>query len=359
MRILKEAEGMRKRGHEIIFAIAKGGGLVQKARDKGFLVYELNFKKVAWIHTIFSLFFLLHRHDVDIVNTHSSLDAWAAGMAARMAKKKIIRTRHLSTAIRKGLNSVFLYQFLCDFVVTTSSSIIGPICEQAGISPKTCRCIPTGINPKEIAPTDDEVQEFRKKWGLSEKDCLVGTVCFVRSWKGIQDFLEAAHLLRHVEDLKWIIVGGGYLQEHKEMAKKKGFCGSVIFTGHLDNPFAAIGALDIFALLSTASEGISQASLQAGFLQKPLITTPIGGLPEVCIEGKTGLQVPVFSAKKVVEAVLLLKENAEKRREMGLYAKQLVMEKFTQEEMLDNMEAVYRTLLPNIVRSQSDAISGS
>src|SRR3989338_3572964 len=112
-----------------------------------------------------------------------------------------------------------------------------------------------------------------------DEDFLVGTACFVRSWKGIFDFLKAAHSLREEKHLKWIIVGGGYLREYKRVAEEMGLSSAVIFTGHLDAPYAALAAMDLFALLSTANEGISQAALQAAYLKRPLITTPIGGLP--------------------------------------------------------------------------------
>ncbi len=117
----------------------------------------------------------------------------------------------------------------------------------------------------------------------------------------------------------------------------------VTFTGHLDRPFAAIGALDIFALLSTAHEGISQASLQAAYLKKPLITTTVGGLPEVCLDNLTGIQVPPSSPEKVAEAVLRLATDQKLRESYGAAARQLVEDKFTLQHTLDQMEEVLRT----------------
>ncbi|HSX12722.1 MAG TPA: glycosyltransferase family 4 protein, partial [Rhabdochlamydiaceae bacterium] len=73
IRILKEAEGMRKQGHEIILAVAKGGGLVARARQKGFLVYELEFKKQVAFLTLWRLLRIFSKHQIDIVNTHSSM----------------------------------------------------------------------------------------------------------------------------------------------------------------------------------------------------------------------------------------------------------------------------------------------
>jgi hypothetical protein len=101
IRILREAEGMRQRGHEVFFAVAKGGGLVENARKKGFVVHEINFKKHFSPLCLFQLMNIIIKHEVDIVNTHSSLDAWLGGIAARICRRKIVRTRHLSTPIQR------------------------------------------------------------------------------------------------------------------------------------------------------------------------------------------------------------------------------------------------------------------
>lgn len=341
IRILKESEGMRKRGHQVIMAVAKGGKLVAKARSEGFLVYELNFKKHAAVMTLWKLLAIIKKHEIDIVNTHSSLDAWMGGIAGKIAGKKVIRTRHLSTPIRKGLNSILLYGKLSDLIVTTSSSIIPKIIAQAKIAPEKCHCIPTGVNPEELIIDAEKVKKFRQQLGLNEDDCLVGTACFVRSWKGIPDLMKAAHLLRAVKNLKWVIVGGGYVEDYKGLANQLNLKGILHFTGHLDMPFNAIAAMDIFTLLSTAHEGISQASLQAAYLQKPLITTTIGGLPEVCIEGETGFLVPPSSPEEVAKAVLKLFHEPELRQQFGRNARALVESKFTMQHTLDRMAAIY------------------
>lgn len=342
IRILREAEGMTKRGHTIIMAVAKGGGLVAKAREKGFIVYELNYRRHAPFCSLFQLLKIIRRHRIDIVNTHSSLDSWIGGIAARLARKKIIRTRHLSTPIRKGLNSRLLYGKLADRIATTSSSIIPMIVSQAKIPLHCCRCIPTGVDPDQIIVNQDNVKNFRQALGLSDGDCLVGTACFVRSWKGIPDLMKAAHLLRDHKNLKWVIVGGGYVEDYKGLAEELNLKGILHFTGHLNTPFEAIAAMDIFLLPSTAHEGISQASLQAAYLQKPLITTPIGGLPEVCIEGETGLLVPPKAPEDIAKAVLKLALNPKLRQQFGENARRLVEKKYTMQNTLDRMEEIYK-----------------
>lgn len=348
IRILREAEGMRRRGHEVVFAVVGGGKLVEKARMAGFSVYEIDFQKIKAVKVLNELIGIIRKHDIEIVNTHSSLDAWLGGVAARICKKQIVRTRHLSTPIRKGMNSRLLYKTLADRVVTTSSGIIPMICTQAKISQDRCRCIPTGVETIEV--DSEEIEAFRQSLRVDPTDILVGTACVVRSWKGIKDLMRAAELLREHKNIKWVVVGGGYLDQYQDYLDLKG---ALTFTGHLNNPHPAIAAMDIFVLLSTAHEGISQSSLQAAFLKRPLVTTTVGGLPEVNIEGKTGFLVPPFSPEKIAEAVLKLASDPKLRRQFGSAAHTRVLEKFTMSHTLDQMEEVY-TKLKSIANPQKN-----
>ncbi|MBM3207046.1 MAG: glycosyltransferase family 4 protein [Chlamydiae bacterium] len=352
IRILREAEGMRERGHNVYFAVASGGGLVEKAKAKGFLVYQLPMKKSACLKTLFQLLRIIKDKNIHIVNTHSSWDAWIGGIAARLLNRRVLRTRHLSTKIKEGLNSILLYNRLADFVVTTSSSIIEPIIRQAKISPNQVRCIPTGVDPSTITYDAEEVLKFRKMF-VSSGEILVGTVCFVRLWKGVQDLMKAAKIVKsHNPKIKWVVVGGGYYKDYVGTADALGIKDVLTFTGHLENPYTAISALDAFLLLSTAHEGISQASLQAAYLGKPLVTTNIGGLPEVCLHEDTGIVVPPFSPEKVAEAVIRLADDSELRGKMGARARQLVLEKFTFDHTLDGMEQVYSLLFKSNSRNK-------
>ena len=115
--------------------------------------------------------------------------------------------------------------------------------------------------------------------------------------------------------------------------------------GHVESPYTAISALDSFMRVSVAYEGICQATMQAAFLKRPLITTSVGGLPEVCIHGNTGLRVPSSNPEAVAQAVLKMAEDRLLRERLGENAKMLVEQKYTITHTLDQMEAVYQKLL--------------
>lgn len=345
IRILREAEGMRSRGHSVIFAVMNGGALAKEAQKEGFLVYEMNFKKCAWLVTLPRLLSLIRKHGVSLVNTHSSLDSWVGGAAARLCGVPIVRTRHLSTPNKPGLNSRLLYGKLADFVVTTCASIVPGIGEKSR-KPLSCiRSVPTGVDPSRMAATEEEALAFRQSLGISESDFLIGTACFMRSWKGLNEFMDAALLLQGEPRMKWVIIGGGHEEAYRKRAEHLGLGGTLYFTGHLPNPIPAIKGLDAFALLSTAHEGVSQAILQAAYLEKPLIATATGGLSEVCLDGKTGIQVPLFSPEKVAAAALHLMRDVSARRLFGQHAKELVLNQFTLQKTVDEMEDIYQKVM--------------
>lgn len=342
IRILREAQGMRERGHFVALVVEKGGALAQRAREAGFTVYEVRFRRPHWPYSLCRLLWILHKEKIDLINTHSSLDSWLGGIAGRLAGKRLVRTRHLSTPIKPGFNSRFVYGTLADFVVTTCSSIVPMIQVQSGKNAQQCRSIATGVDPAKIQTSAEEVLEFRKRWRLSN-DFVIGTACFMRSWKGIDDLLKAADLLRHIPHLKWMIIGGGHAERHHRLAQELKL-DHVIFTGHLENPFPALQSLDVFALLSTAHEGVSQAILQAAYLEKPLLSTRTGGLAEVCIDGMTGFNVPAFAPQDVAQAVLQLRDDPALRTRFGKEAKALVLKHFTFTHTLNQMEEVYGSL---------------
>lgn len=344
IRILREAEGMRNRGHEVIFAVREGGGLVSAARASGFVVYEVSFKKTRIIQDFFVLLRLIKRHQIEMINTHSSWDAWLGGIAARVMRRRVIRTRHLSTAIQKGLNSRLLYRALADQVVTTCETTAQVICQQAGLSKGRCRSIPTGV-ADDITTPKEAIDQFRAEHGLTSEHIVIGTVCVLRYWKGVQHMLQAAKLLENDSRLRWLIVGDGPSRKYLENeCAELGLQNKVIFAGYHADPMPALAAMDIFTLLSTANEGVSQASLQAGLLLKPMVTTNVGGLGEVCINGVTGFVCPIAAPRAVADCVKKLANDEQLRQQMGGNARQLILSKFTLKHTLDGMEQVYGLL---------------
>jgi len=348
-RIIVEAVEMQRRGHTVVMALRRDGGIVEPARAAGLRVELIDFGRKPSLRALLQLLRLIRREQIDLVNTHSSADAWCGGIAARLLRRRVVRTRHLSTPIRAGLNSVWLYNRLADQVVTTCAAVVEPICRQAHLPASRCHSIPTGVDPAELQVNPSEARALRQLWGIEEGTFLIGTVCVLRLWKGVIDLLRAADLLRDQPHIRWVVVGDGinspeFHAEHKAL----NLGDRVLFTGTLTPPYTAMAAFDCFALLSTGHEGVSQALLQAAYLGKPLLTTSIGGSPEVCLPGKTGILVAPNAPKEVADAALSMAQHTNEAKAMGQAAHQLVSQQFTRQQMADQMEAVYLSTLKGV-----------
>ncbi len=344
IRIVKEAIGMRKKGFNIVLAASPGAKILKVMGDEGFRVYEVPFEKKYFFKTYLYLKKILNDQKIDLINTHSSSDAWLAGSFGKIFKIPVIRTRHLSAPIKKGLNSYILYNVLADFTITTCNEIVPLIINQAKLKSNRCVCIATGIDESQMQVDEESINQFKSRFGIRSSDFVLGTLCVLRSWKGISDILKTAHLMKETPNLKWLIVGSGPSEERfKKEAEELDVLDNVIFTGHQTPPFAALASMDVFLLLSTANEGISQATLQASYFSKPLVTTRTGGLKDICIDHETGLLVEKnspYQVKKAIEKMM----NKEFRRKLGENAKNNVINSYTLDKTLEYTHLIYNQI---------------
>ncbi|MCB1136205.1 MAG: glycosyltransferase, partial [Chlamydiia bacterium] len=96
IRILREMIGMRERGHHLSLAAAPGALLLDRAQQEGFTCYEVPFRWGQFHQAFAALRRIIKAEQIDLLNTHSSLDAWIAGLIGRIHGLKLIRTRHIS-----------------------------------------------------------------------------------------------------------------------------------------------------------------------------------------------------------------------------------------------------------------------
>jgi len=346
IRIVQESLEFIKRGYRMMIACRPESKIFAAAREKGIPVFSLRMR--ASIDPLGSMNCLqiLRNNGVNLLHTHSSTDSWVCSPAARRLGLPVVRSRHVSTPISKGVFSRFLYMKLADRVITSGETIRREMIEANGYDPQRIFSIPAGIDEKkfsrEMCPDD-----VRRELRIGDGDYLLGIVSILRSWKGHIYLLEAFRNLREkISNLKLVIAGSGPQESNlRNYIQEKGLAGKAIMTGFREDVPRVLKALDLFILPSYSNEATSQVIPQAMAMGIPVISTSAGGIGEVVTDGETGKLIPPRDAGALSEAILWAYGHKEECREMARKARDLVLKEFTLSRMIEKTERVYRGLL--------------
>ena len=302
IRILTEAQTFRAHGHEVMVAANAGSEIAANAPRYGIPVTLLplarrNVKSVVAVRRF------LREWEPDVVNTHSSLDAWLVALARlRLVPcPRIVRTRHLSAAVPRNLASRWVYNRGADFVMTTGEAIVEDLARDGFVPRQRLAAVPTGIDSDVFKPGDKTAA--RAALGLPQDKFLFGIVATLRSWKGHLILLDA---LKQLGDAAahLVIVGDGPMQSNIDaQIAGLGVGGHVTLAGRQSDVAQYLRALDVFVLPSYANEGVPQALLQAIASGLPVITCPVGGIPEVARGLETVTLVPPKDAAALAAAM--------------------------------------------------------
>lgn len=295
---------------------------------------------------IWQLIKIIKNEQINIIHTHSSVDHRLAGIAARISGKPIVRSRHLSTPISRSPISKALYMKLADRVITSGESIRQAMIENNRMSGDQIVSIPAGIDINQFS-LQREMADIRSLYQIPKESFIIGIVGVLRSWKGHHDLIVAAkHIRNKIPKLKLLIVGEGPQRSAiEQQIIESNLSDIVIMTGYQKDPAPFMKAMDIVVLPSYANEATSQVLPQAMAMERPVISTDIGSLPEVVINEKTGLSIPPRDIDALAGALIRLYRNKSLRSELAKAGYAHVQSKFTFDHMIASTEAVYRKLL--------------
>jgi len=342
-RTLNEMIAMRRRGHEVAVVSQPGARILDRAREAGFTTYEAGMRGALDLPAIVKLRRLMREFRADVVNTHSGRDTQLAGIAARSLgnnRPRIVRTRHLALPI----TSKFTYSTLPDKVVAVSR-FVRDYLVSAGIPGEQVVAVPTGIDLNRYAPADGG-GTLRSELGLPLESVLVGTVAILRVKKGHADLLRAAAtVLQAFPDTHFVIAGDGPQTDNlKRLVVELGLEARVHMLGLRRDVMNVLQSLDLF-VLPTHQEALGTAFIEAGAMGLPVVATNVDGVPEVVIDGVTGVLVPPKDPGALAVAISGFLENPGRRRDFGENARHRVGSEFSREVMAVRMQELYASLL--------------
>ncbi|MDX6766400.1 MAG: glycosyltransferase family 4 protein [Candidatus Methylacidiphilales bacterium] len=346
IRIVQEMREFRRLGYRVRLACRAGSRIGEEATKLEFPVDHLPFRGPADLWTAWRLSRMLRAHGVQIVHTHSSVDGWCAGMAARLAGVPVVRSRHLSSHVRGGLNARLVYSVLADRVISSGRHIREQLLAAGAGDPSRHVSVPAGADEARFHPGVDAAP-VRAELGLHPGDRVVGMVAVLRSWKGHEFFLRAARLL-HAEDpgMVFLIVGDGPTRQNIEQwIREWDLTSCVRLLGHRADVPELMKAMSVCVLPSLKNEATSQVLPQAMLVGTPVVSSSAGGLTEVVEDGVRGRVVEPGDPEALAAAIRAVFRDQEATRVMAEEARRFAVEELTFRRQIERTAAVYDGLL--------------
>lgn len=268
--------------------------------------------------------------------------AWEQGrqrFGVRVLLDDFVRTKQSSLFVR-------FFQKVQTFVVSKAMRVIVPSQYMKGI------VVAWGIPKEKISvvynagPVEREMGHKNVLRGLLKyHDKFIVTVGRLVPWKHIDEIIDAVGKLGSAGlTPKLLIIGDGpdekKLMDHVE---KKGMQEQVLFTGRLPNDItlAYIKAADVF-VLNSSYEGFSHLLLESLTIGTPTAATNVGGNPELVVDGKTGLLVPVHDTQALSKALQRLLTDEMLRRNVSSNGKRAAG-KYTVDRMVRETRGILET----------------
>jgi glycosyltransferase involved in cell wall biosynthesis len=295
--------------------------------------------------SVLFLWRLIRRRKIDLVHTNTGALV-SPGLAAKLAGvPHVWHIRELFHEFRQLWKPYSRYiLWTSDAVIAISKAVANQFADGSKID-----VVYDGCSLEELQPGNAEAgNDFRRKFGLG-KDFVVGCVGRIKLRQKGQEVLVRAAAILKARGLrsKVLIIGtthpnnASHLQILKHLIRELGLQDDVILAGELDDVKPAYGAMNVLVLPSALPEGLGDVLLEGMAMRLPVIATNIGGPPEVVQDGITGFLVPPADPEAMADKIELVMHDAKLRDRLGQAGPARVMERFSTEEMIRKVEALY------------------
>lgn len=210
-----------------------------------------------------------------------------------------------------------------------------------------------GVDCSRFSPSPNGSRPLLGALGISARAPVVAMVARFQQWKG-QDVLlhAAAKVIDECPDVRFVLVGDalfGLEPEFKrhlhQLVEKLKLASHVTFVGFRDDIPALLDEVDIVVHSHRAPEPFGLAVVEALLMEKPVITSDLGGPAEIITDGETGLLIPPGDAPSLARSIVGLVRDPARRIALGRAGRAAMVGRFTMERMIGELEASYRQLL--------------
>jgi N-acetyl-alpha-D-glucosaminyl L-malate synthase BshA len=336
--------------HQVPPRLARSEGPVQMHVSQG-LPYPL-FTSTPHDLAVTSAILRVHRDEgLDILHAHYALPHAVSAILARSAAEadpdrpapRVVTTLHGTDITIVGSDPSYapLTQYIIaasDAATAVSESLARDTARHFCPGPRPC--------PIEVIPNFVDTERFAPRAAVAKgRPPLAVHVSNFRPVKRVPWMIEAFARATAGSKAELVLVGDGPTRPDAcETARKLGLGSRVRFLGERDALPELLRPADVF-LLASSEESFGLSALEAMSCGVPVVATAVGGVPEVILDGRTGLLCPADDQARYAERIRELLFARERSRAMGAAAREDVLARFAREPIVARYEALYRRVL--------------
>jgi glycosyltransferase involved in cell wall biosynthesis len=295
---------------------------------------ELVLKRPGFDPTLFvRLFPRFLRRGPTVVHSHNPLTLIYASAPARLAGAAVFHTKHgeaadlgRRVALRRGSAHA------CHAIVAVSEETAAFGLESGEVPKGKGVVITNGIDTDRFAPSPTDREEIRAELNITADTWVIGTAGRLATVKNQALLLEAAAPLLN-EKCQLLIAGEGEERTNLEALTDKLPNGQFIrLLGVRKDLQRVVSALDCFAISST-TEGLPLVLLEAMACTLPIVSTAVGGIPDVVENGVNGFLVDKDDRDALTAKLKELRDDAALAKKMGEENRQKVIASYSRKRM--------------------------
>lgn len=284
----------------------------------------------------------LRQNRIDLVHTHNRMALIYGAPAARLAGAAVVHTKHGYNP-RRGTRLLAgnLSGKLVAAFVAVSDETAAVARERKEIAEARLHVIANGIELGQFHPNPEARVRIRAELGIDSNACVIGTVGRVAKEKNHALLLRAAAPLLSAKTHVVVVGDGPLLGSLRAQANA---LPQAHLTGMRSDVPDVLNAFDIFAM-SSDTEGMPLVVLEAMATGLPVVSTNVGGIPNVVDENATGFLVPAGDESVLRDRLARLVTDRDKRLAFGKRAEQVATERYAATRMQREYLDLYQRVL--------------
>jgi glycosyltransferase involved in cell wall biosynthesis len=293
----------------------------------------------------------VRRGHVDLIYTNSLKSCVLSALAVFGTRTVVVHHMHdITNPDKFNLPMLVTLKWTLKYGVKAVVSISDAVTESLaniGVPREKIHTIHNGIDPGDYPSMSAE--EARKQIDLDPGVPVVGHVARFMRWKGQDFFLRAASRIK--SDARFVLVGGlhweeaDYEKELHRIVEEKGLQDKVVFLGHRDDIPQVMRAFDILAHTSTKPEPFGLALIEAMASEKPVVAFKHGGIPEIVVDGESGVLTAPLDEEEFAIALEGLLSDPRRAAAMGAAGRERIERLFTLKRQSEQIQACFSEAL--------------